>query len=73
MCFLFVPLQDLLSGPLALQEGLSGPLNWQEAEAEALLEWCGSQQGQEDWQLSPVPDEQLKRFLLLKNKIIDTQ
>lgn len=57
----------------SLQEGWTGPLNWREAEDEALLEWCGSQQEQKSCHLSPVSDEQLKRFLLLKSKIIDTQ
>ena len=50
------------------------------AEEEALLEWCNtaqqectSQQPESACHLSPIPDEHMKRFLLLKNKIIDTQ
>ena len=62
------------------QQEWSGPWNWRNAEEEALLEWCNtaqqectSQQPESACHLSPIPDEHMKRFLLLKNKIIDTQ
>ena len=44
------------------------------ASIEALPQQeCTSQQPESACHLSPIPDEHMKRFLLLKNKIIDTQ
>ena len=63
---------------LPAQQEWSGSWDWKNAEEEALLEWCNTAQQEctsqpDPCHLSPVPDEHMKRFLLLKSKIIDTQ